>query len=213
MVKKVKISKRAEKAKETKEKIYKSAKQLFSKYAFDDITINSIVELAGVAKGSFYVHFDSKDALIASFISDYVKKVDADYKTYLESFPADTLASDILILMVEKIADVIMESIGYDSMKTLYKVQLTRDINTEAVMGYNRELYKIFAYVITKGIEQGEFHSELSVDSLTKHFVMAYRGLTYEWCIRYPDFDLKEGAVQYYRILLTGIKQVSRHYS
>ena len=206
MASKVKTSNRAEKAKETKEKIYKSAEQLFSKYAFDDITINSIVELAGVAKGSFYVHFDSKDALIASFISDYVKKVDADYKTYLESFPADALASDILVLMVEKIAGVIMDSIGYDSMKTLYKVLLVEDINTEAVVSYNRDLYNIFANIITNGIEQGEFCPESSVDSLTKYFVMAFRGLTYEWCIRYPDFDLKKETVQYYRILITGIK-------
>lgn len=208
MASKVITSNRAEKAKETKEKIYRSAEQLFSKYAFDDITVNSIVELAGVAKGSFYVHFDSKDALIASFISDYVKRVDADYKTYLESFPADTLASEILVLMVGKIADVIVNSIGYDSMKTLYKVQLTRDINTDAVMGYNRELYKIFANIITKGKEQGDFRTEPCVDSLTKHFVMAFRGLTYEWCIRYPDFDLKKEAVQYYRILVTGIKNM-----
>jgi hypothetical protein len=132
--------------------------------------------------------------------------MDLDYKSYLATFDVDTAASDILISMVGKTADVIACTIGYDNMKTVYRVQLTKTINTDAILGYSRELYKIFSDIIGKGVQKGEFRADIPVDILAKHCIMAIRGLTYEWCIRHPDFDLKEQAIKHFEILLKGIK-------
>ncbi|PKM49291.1 MAG: TetR/AcrR family transcriptional regulator [Firmicutes bacterium HGW-Firmicutes-7] len=191
---------------ETRKKIYESARQLFGQCDFDDVSVDAIVEEAGVSKGTFYVHFESKDALIASFLSDYVSSVDADYKAHLNSLPSGTTASDMLLSLIEKIADVLTGTIGYNRMRIVYKVQLTGAVNMDAVKGYNRELYKMFADVLGQGIERREFHTTFPLDTLTKHFVMAIRGLSYEWSIRYPDFDLKEEAITHFEMLLDGIK-------
>lgn len=78
------------------------------------------------------------------------------------------------------------------------------------MLNYNREIYKLFSDIISKGIQQGEFKTDIPADILTKHFIMAMRGITYEWCIRYPDFDLKEQALKHFEILLSGIKKVNR---
>lgn len=206
-MKKEKISKRKMKAIETKKRIYESAEQLFKKHGFDKVSVDSIVEMAGVSKGSFYVHFDSKNSLIAALISDFVYELDLNYKSYLESFPAGTMASDMLISLAGRTADVINCSIGYDHIRTVYEVQLTRTINTESIMGYNRDLYGIFSSIISKGIDQGEFKAEMPIDTITHHCIMAIRGLTYEWCIRYPDFDLKAQVLEHFAILLSGIKK------
>lgn len=197
---------RKKQAVETKRKLYESAGQLFEKYNFDDVSVDAIVEAAGLSKGTFYVHFESKDALIASYLSDYVTGIDADYKTHLDSLPAGTGASDMLLSLIAKIADVLTGTIGYNRMRLVYKIQLTRSVNMEVVKGYNRELYKMFADVLDRGIERGEFNTDLPLDTLTKHFVMAIRGLSYEWCIRYPDLDLKEQALAHFQILLNGIR-------
>lgn len=205
-MKKEKKNNRQIQATETKKKIYATANQLFRKYGFENVSIDTIVEMAGVSKGAFYVHFESKDALTAALINDFVNELDLSYKSYLESFDVKTATSEILIALIGKIADIITDTIGYDHMKTVYKVQLTKTVNTDGIMGYNRELYIMFSDLIGKGVQQGEFKSELPVDTLTKHCVMAIRGLTYEWCIRYPDFKLKEQAIEHFKILLTGIK-------
>ena len=200
-----KTNHRKEQAAETKKKLFESAAYLFGQYDFDDVSVDTIVEAAGVSKGTFYVHFESKDALIAAFLSDYVSQVDANYKLHLDSIPEGTKESDILLLLIGKIADVLTDEIGYNRMRIVYKVQLTKAVNMEAVKGYNRELYKMLADVLGRGIEQGEFNCELPLDTLTRHFVMAIRGLSYEWCIRYPDYDLKEQALAHVKILLLGI--------
>ncbi|MEL7564539.1 MAG: TetR family transcriptional regulator [Dehalobacterium sp.] len=204
-MKKAKINQRKINANETKKKIYETAHQLFKEYGFENVSVDSIVEMAGVSKGTFYVHFDSKDALIVSLINDYVNEVDLDYKSHIESFPAETATSDIIISLVGKIADIITGTIGHKNMKNLYKAQITKTINTDSVISYNRELYKIFSNILSKGIVQGEFKTQLPVDTLTKHCIIALRGLTYEWCIRYPDFELKEQAVKHFQVLLNGI--------
>jgi len=201
-----KISKRKAQAVETKNKIYESAVHLFRKHGFDQVSVDSIVERAGVSKGSFYVHFDSKDALILTLMGDYVGKVDLEYRTYLDSFPAGTKASDILFSMAEKIVDVITDTIGYNVIKFLYGFQITKTVNTDTVLGYNRDLYNIFMNIIGQGIQQKEFKPDVNAMIIAQHFVMAIRGLTYEWCIRSPDFDLKVQVRQHFEILLNGIR-------
>ena len=205
-MKKEETRRKKEKGEKTKQKLFIAATMLFNQYGFREITVDRIVEEAGVAKGTFYIYFESKDALIAAFISDYVRKVDTDNRVILDSFSPDTSSSQILLGLFGKIADTLTEIIGYTSMRTVYQLLLTDDIDVGAVKEYARDLYQIFAVVLERGMERGEFISPLSPHELARHFVMAIRGLTYEWCIRYPDFDLKSQALTHFQMLLNGIK-------
>ncbi len=197
---------RKEKGKVTKRKLFDCAARLFDQYDFDEVSVDMIVEAAGVAKGTFYIYFNSKDALIAAFLSDYVYRVDTDYRAALASFPPNTPTSKILLGLVSKIADTLTGTIGCTSMRTVYKLQLSNTVDMNVVKGYQRELYQIFSDLLDKGLQKKEFQTELSLDTLTRHFVMAIRGLSYEWCIRCPDFDLKEHALAHFQILLSGIE-------
>lgn len=204
-MKQEKISKRKIQAAETKNKIYQTAKRLFLEYGVENVSVESIVEAAGISKGSFYVHFESKDTLASILITDYVYEIDSEYKIYLESINNETAASDLLILMVENIAEVIANKIGCENMQTLYKSHITKTVDTKYSMSYNRELYKMFSDILERGICRGEFKSDIPVDTLANHFVLAMRGITFEWCIRYPDLNLKEQFLVHFKILLNGI--------
>ena len=73
-------NKRALKAAETKKRIYEAARQLALDHGIENASVDSIVKAAGVSKGSFYVHFPSKDALTADFVNEYTRKADLDYR-------------------------------------------------------------------------------------------------------------------------------------
>ena len=47
------------------------------------------------------------------------------------------------------------------------------------------------------------------MDALTRHLIVAMRGITYEWCVRYPDFNLKEQALAHFQLLLEGLRAAS----
>lgn len=198
-----KTNSRKLKAVETKKRIYKSAVELIKIHGLDNISVDSIVEAAGVSKGAFYVHYESKFSLIA----EYVSTLDLNYEEYFASLPPDKKPSDLLILVTEKVADMIINSIGFDLIKIIYEAQLKRTIDTANLLSYNRKVYQIYKQIIKQGVQQGEFKAAINIDSVSNHCIMSIRGMTYEWCIRFPDFDLKEEILKHFDILLTGIKK------
>ncbi|HWR56715.1 MAG TPA: TetR/AcrR family transcriptional regulator [Negativicutes bacterium] len=204
---KEKSTRRKEQGEATKKKIYETAQRLFIENGIDNVSIDDIVTAVGIARGTFYVHFESKDALISALLSSRAVTVDADYEAFLETLPEDISSYDVLFVLVGKICDVIEQGIGYETIKTVYKVQLTSAPHAQDASGYDRTVYRLLADVLRKGVSRGEFRALLPVDELSKHLVLALRGMTYEWCIRYPDFNLKEQALEHFKILLDGIKE------
>lgn len=190
---------------ETRGRLYAAAEMLFTQYGFDNVSVDKIVEESGLSKGSFYVHFESKDKLLESLISDYVEKIDMDYQAFIDTFSPDAPATDIIFMLVEKIVDVIVDVIGFEKMKILYRTQLTNTSSSGNAASYNRLLYKTIIDVLDRGIQKGELVTALPLEELANHFILALRGLTYEWCIRYPDFDLKAQSQKHFRIILNGI--------
>ncbi len=71
-----------------KEKILIAATDLFHNQGYNSTGINQIIEESGIAKGSFYYNFDSKEDLCVSFLNrrhdfwfDKLKKYIANNKT------------------------------------------------------------------------------------------------------------------------------------
>ncbi len=206
-MKKEQTNKRKLQATKTKRKIFEAARQLAAEHGIENVSVDSIVEAAGVSKGAFYVHYESKDALIVALVNNYTNIADMDYKSFLISISDRKSSLDKLLLLAERISDFIELNIGFENMRVLYKAHITKTIDTTSAMNYGRELYKIFAEILEKGVLGGELREDIPVDSLSKHLVLAIRGVVFEWCIRYPDFDLKEQILNHFKILLYGIKK------
>ena len=202
-----KTNRKKQQGAETKRKIIKSADSLFREYGFENVSVNSIVKRAGISKGDFYVHFDSKDALTAVLIAEYVKRADLSYEKFIETFPDNTETAVILLALVGKIADVITDRVGYDLIRLAYRIQIDRNISTEMLLSYGRDIYGIFSRLIQRGNRQDEFKPELDPEATAEQFVTVLRGFTYEWCIRYPDFNLKNELLRHFKLLLSGIKK------
>lgn len=205
-MKKVKQSTRKEQAAKTKNLIYETAYKLMKEQGFENVSVDKIMKTTGLSKGSFYVHFKSKSSLASILIQDLVNEMDLDYKSYVETVSMEKTAVEALLLLVGKISDVISHTLGYENMKTLYTANITKTITTDSTTSYDRQLIKIFFEILNSGIKNGEFRDDLDPNTLSQHFILALRGLTYEWCIRYPDFNLKEQALEHFDILLKGIQ-------
>lgn len=199
---------RKEKAQETRLKLYKSAEKLFRKKGYEAVNIDDITNDAGVSKGSFYVHFESKDALIAMLISDYVVNVDTGYKEFLASLPKETPFEEVLLALITKIAEVISDKIGTENMIQLYRAQLGKEMSGSPAASYQRELYSLFIGVLKKGIDESKCDISLPLEETAKHLVLAYRGIVYEWCMRYPDENLIDLAREHYTLLLHGLLHI-----
>ncbi len=64
ITRKKRITQRALNALDTKKRIQKTALSLFPKYGYDNVTVDEITKKAGVSKGTFYTHFETKESVL-----------------------------------------------------------------------------------------------------------------------------------------------------
>ena len=62
-----------EKRARTRAQLVAAANSLFARQAVESVTVDDVVREAGVAKGTFYVHFDSLEALNAAVAEELVQ--------------------------------------------------------------------------------------------------------------------------------------------
>jgi AcrR family transcriptional regulator len=167
--------------------------------------VASIVQKAGLSKGAFYVHFDSKDALIADFIAAVIRKTDLDFETIIKSVDDDTVASAVFFTLLEKAARSITEDLGYVLNKNAAIIQINKTRTRDLLIRYDKALYSAAFRLITLGIERGEFKAEYSPDAIAGDFVMTVRGFIFEWIAGYPDMDLNRRLQDHFKIYLGGL--------
>jgi AcrR family transcriptional regulator len=60
-------------ADETRKKIFRAAVELFAQRGYADTTVAEICKRAGVAKGTFFIHFATKDAVVTDLVAMQVR--------------------------------------------------------------------------------------------------------------------------------------------
>src|SRR5262245_3911786 len=60
-------SRRERKKERTRQQIYHAAMELFVARGFEAVTVEDICQAADVAKGTFFLHFPAKDALLLEY--------------------------------------------------------------------------------------------------------------------------------------------------
>jgi TetR/AcrR family transcriptional repressor of nem operon len=69
----------------TRARIVEAARKLFNRYGFELVSIDQIMAAAGLTRGGFYHHFDSKDTLYAAAVTSFAET--NPYRRALESGP------------------------------------------------------------------------------------------------------------------------------
>jgi len=87
---------REEKRQETKEKLLRSAEQLFNQGGYEKASVDLIAESAGFSKGAFYSNFDSKEAIFLELLeASKRRKIEA-----LEHLVAQEMSADQLLAAI-----------------------------------------------------------------------------------------------------------------
>lgn len=78
---------------ETREKIVNSARRLFNRLGFDQVSLDEIMEGAGLTRGGFYSYFKSKSELYVEVLRCFF--TDPDWKNCWEGVEVDLKSSDV----------------------------------------------------------------------------------------------------------------------
>mgnify|MGYP003370329204 CR=1 FL=1 len=135
----------------TKRKIFETSMKLFADKGYEATSIEEITATVGVAKGTLYYHFSSKEEIFNFLIEEGMKllKNSIDIKTEKVDSYIDKLRAIILIQ--------IKVIVKYENLMTIVLSQVwgTEKRNNKC-REYVFEYIKTIEEIVRKGIEKGE---------------------------------------------------------
>ena len=168
---------------QTKLKLFDTAVGLLKEKPFEEINIRDIVAKAGVSVGTFYNY--------------YATKMDVFYQSYsiADKFFAETVAPQLqcgtarerVFLFCDYYARYSSEVSGIKLTRLLYSVD-----NTLFMRNAPNGMVDTLKRVLENGLCTGEFitHGD-SISEMADYFMIALRGLVYNWCITNGNYDLR----------------------
>ena len=168
-----------------KQKIIEAAVSVFSKKGFESSKVEDITQKAGIAKGTFYLYFDSKESvyqeMMKKFFDSYKERcVAAKELSFLHELEFHI---DFYFDIVEKDHDFVIllfktwPSAGYESNEVIRKL----------AQEHNGRHKEVIRDLIQKGLDRKELVSSLPIETLTMMMISLFDGLVANLMI-YPEW-------------------------
>lgn len=162
------MGKREDQALQTKNKIIEAAKKLIIENGFDNVSVDDITKLAGVAKGSYYVYFKKKEDIISEigclefrYINEEIINMkDISFIDKLKYY-AKRYKQGLLDLGVE-----------------ISKCWLQDNLNCRCKLEYD---YSTISNMINEGIKNKEIKEDINVSDLTYFIISVLYGIMLVW--------------------------------
>ena len=157
---------------ETRARIIESASKLFSNRGYNAASVDDICAEAGISKGAFYHHFESKQALFLALLDRWLQTIDNAIAA-----SKDSTAPETFMQMTEAFPS-IFETTGEGLPMFLeFWLQASRDKKVwEASIAPYRRYHKYFTSLIKKGVDEGSF-VEVNPELASRMIVSTAMGL------------------------------------
>ncbi|MEM8536491.1 MAG: TetR/AcrR family transcriptional regulator [Pseudomonadota bacterium] len=127
----------------------------FAEYGFERARLDRIARSAGIAKGTIYLYFPSKEALFLAAVEEHVITVMAETETALDSFEGTT--GDLLIRLLETI----YQRFVMGRAQTLFRILVTEGERIpDVVASYHSMTIQrgtsLLRRILQRGVARGE---------------------------------------------------------
>lgn len=183
----------------TKRKIFETSMKLFAEKGYDGTSVEEITATVGVAKGTLYYHFSSKEEIFNFLVEEGMKllKNSIEIKTSKFNNTIDKIKAIILIELkvvakYENIITIILSQFwGYESRNIACK---------SYVLDYIRTIEEI----IKEGMEKGEIPKGNASALASTIFALTNSCLVYK-AENDERFDINELYEEYQNIIIRGL--------
>lgn len=185
----------------TKRQLYQCAMKLFRERGFDRVSVDEIVREAGMAKGTFYIYFNTKSDIILEMLRQY----DTYYDQIMAGLPDDLSIGQQMEEIVKGACRFTEEVIGLDLIRVLYVKQLTEGQEHPGLLNEDRALFRILSELLTAGQRAGIYDPALDVPDTTRLILHGIRASFFEWCSSRGQFDLTQECLYFLHTFCRGI--------
>lgn len=186
-----------------RERILRAAVEVFARQGFYNTRVSEVAKAAGVADGTIYLYFESKDQLLLSLFEDRIEK--------LLAFLAKEIGA--IVDPEQKLRRIIELQLGLlDGERELAEV-VTIIVRQSNSLLREHAAPKFVAYldaiakVVAQGQREGAFRSDISPHLVARAIFGALDGIALTWALGKPEVGaLKRSASQLSALVLGGIR-------
>ncbi len=192
-------SRRARKKERTRRQIYEAAMELFAVDGFDGVTISSICDRADVGRGTFFLHFPSKSALLFEFS----QKVADEFSLSLPDHPISARIE--LEALVDRIAA------GLADQSDVMLAMLREFSTSPEVLAFGREngwaFPDLIARIVARGQKEGEFRTQIDPRLVAASLLSTAGAILSGWVFRPDEIAVSPEVIraQFFALLFTGL--------
>ncbi|WP_180954093.1 TetR/AcrR family transcriptional regulator [Bacillus sp. M6-12] len=190
---------REEKKRITRQKIFDTAIRLISENGYAATTVEIIAKEAGVAKGTFFNYFKSKESVL-----DEYERV----SLFTEAEGAMQLDGPISPAIIMALINV-LQKMNYT--RSLRRATVMATLAGEDSLAEHRQNMKNLAEIAIPffviGQERGEFSKDYPPELLADLLIQTYIGILTHWCMGGGDDDLIKQAALSLELFLASISK------
>jgi AcrR family transcriptional regulator len=189
---------RTERGRKTLRKLLDAAVREFAENGFHDASISAITRRAGVALGTFYIYYESKDAIFRALVTDMSERVGLAAR--------DALVPGMDALEIERAA--LGAFLGFAAEnKGLYRIiDEAEFVDPESYRAHYERIGRRIEERLFAGAEAGTLRTGLgSTEAWAVMGMNVFLGLRYAIWAREGDPDLSDVAAAANRLLARGI--------
>jgi AcrR family transcriptional regulator len=192
-------SRRERRSAELRERVFRSALNLFAHKGFAETTVEDITNAADVGKGTFFNYFPSKDHLLAAFGQMQISKLEAAAESAGRSTePMTVFLHNLAMRMTE-------EPVRNPSV---VRAVLLANLSSEPVRQAMRENHRRAERFLTRIIEVGQTRGEIRGDLPAREIALGVRqaliGTLLVWTL-FGDDSLSARIEACLRVLWNGL--------
>ncbi|HZS36931.1 MAG TPA: TetR/AcrR family transcriptional regulator [Polyangia bacterium] len=186
-----------------RERILDAAVRVFAQEGFYNAKVAQIAHVAGVADGTIYLYFKSKDDLLISLFEDRMERVNENLR---EALASSKSATDRLRTVVRLHLDLIEKN---RHMAEVICVELRQ--SSKFVKEYKNpkfaEFLRLIASAIADGQASGELRRDLDPQIISRALFGALDEIALAWLVKGKDrIDLSHAAEQLGLLFIDGLR-------
>jgi TetR/AcrR family fatty acid metabolism transcriptional regulator len=200
-------SPRERKSGDKRERILAAAVRVFAKSGFFDARVSDVAKAAGVADGTIYLYFTSKEQLLVSLFEDRVDKLLAFMQSDLSKLPS---AKEKLRRVIELQLGLLEGERDLAEVITVIVRQSSKLLKEYATPKFSAYLDAI-ARIVAEGQAAGDFRTDVSPGLVARATFGALDGVTFTWALgRAEEGALVRASGQLADLFLRGLSPSPR---
>lgn len=184
---------------EIRERLFRSALQLFAEKGFAETTVEDITNAADVGKGTFFNHFPSKDHILVAFGEMQLAKLES---AIAEARRSGESVREFLRSLGVRMTEEPVRNPGV--IRALLQAYLSTTPVREAMMDLQSRVHELHTQLIEIGQQRGEIRTDLPAAELAFVFRQTIFGTLLVWSL-YGDETLHARIQASFHVLWTGL--------